>query len=116
NIQFICPSLKFILINTYRTPSRILVCSGSQFFEIASKEGTTQGDSLAMAMHSMAVVPLIKEVESQANNQEWFADDATSCDTSRTCAHSTIFALKRTNVWIFPKSNQVHADCQGWSA
>ena len=48
--------------------------------EIASTEGTTQDDPLAMAMHAVAIVPLIRKLRSNSPNvkQVWFADDTTS--------------------------------------
>jgi hypothetical protein len=48
-------------------------------FELLSREGTTQGCPLAMAMYALALVPLLNEVRSDCN-QVWFADDATGCD------------------------------------
>ncbi|MCP4494129.1 MAG: hypothetical protein GY820_43525, partial [Gammaproteobacteria bacterium] len=45
NIQIICPEFSTITINMYRTDCRLFV-SGT---EIASSEGTTQGDNLAMS-------------------------------------------------------------------
>ena len=49
-------------------------------WEIASTEGTTQGDPLAMAMHAVA---LIRKLMSNSPNvkQVWFADDTTSTGT-----------------------------------
>ena len=38
NIEYVCPILKFTLINTYCRPSRIFVLGGH---EIASQEGAT---------------------------------------------------------------------------
>ena len=46
NISIICPSIAQILINTYRTPVRMVIVGSG---ELASTEGTTQGDPLAMA-------------------------------------------------------------------
>ena len=45
NITVSCPSL---LVNTYRAPIRMIIPGNG---EIASTEGTTQGDPLAMAMY-----------------------------------------------------------------
>ena len=38
NIQFTCPEISMYIINTYRTPSRLVTCVG---VEILSHEGTT---------------------------------------------------------------------------
>jgi hypothetical protein len=76
NIKFTCPIFKFTLINMYRTPSRIFVVGG---LEMASREGTTQGCPLAMAMYALALVPLTLELHSLCK-QVWYADDGTGCD------------------------------------
>ena len=55
NTQVICPALAPFLINTYRNPSW-LVLDGERML---SKEGTTQGDPLAMAMYAIGTQPLI---------------------------------------------------------
>ena len=81
NVQFLCPPLKYILINTYRSPNRILVCDNTgKFQEFSSREGTTQGCPLAMAMYAIALIPLIKELK-PLSKQVWYADDATGVDT-----------------------------------
>ena len=51
--------------------------------EVLSKEGTTQGDPLGMAMFSLSMVPLITKLmeETEATFQVWFADDATGVGT-----------------------------------
>ena len=48
--------------------------------EILSKEGTTQGDPIGMAMFALAIVPLIMKLKEvcQTVYQVWFADDATA--------------------------------------
>ncbi len=46
NIRFICPSISTILINTYRAPSELFI-DGEV---LLSREGTTQGDPLAMQL------------------------------------------------------------------
>ena len=80
NISVTCPPLAQILINTYRAPIRLIVTWSG---EIASTEGTTQGDPLAMAMYALAITPLIHQLSSRCSGvqQAWFADDATGAST-----------------------------------
>lgn len=61
NIKSICPPLHQILENTYQAPIRCIISGDG---EIASSEGTTQGDPLAMAMYALAVKPLIGKLKS----------------------------------------------------
>ena len=56
NINVLCPSLSKILINTYRSPVRMIIPGNRA---ISSSEGTTQGNPLAMAMYALAVTPLM---------------------------------------------------------
>ena len=72
NIQYTCPPLSTILINCYRTPSRLFVSGG---MELSSEEGTTQGDPLAMAMYALAVIPLIQQLHG-ITQHVWYADNA----------------------------------------
>ena len=80
NITVCCPSLAIILANTYRAPIRMIIPGNG---EIASTEGTTQGDPLAMAMYALAITPLIHQLRSSCPSvqQVWFADDATGTST-----------------------------------
>ena len=80
NISVICPSLAQTLINTYQVPVRLFVTGSG---EIASTEGTTQGDPLAMAMYALAITPLIDQLKTSCPevHQAWFADDATGAST-----------------------------------
>ena len=80
NIQVICPSLAQVLINSYREPVRMIIPGSG---EIASTEGTTQGDPLAMAMYALAVTSLIWQLRSNCHDvhQVWFSDDATGAST-----------------------------------
>ena len=56
NVQFTCPAMKHILINVYRSATRIFMKGDKQErFELLSSEGTTQGCPLAMAMYALAV-------------------------------------------------------------
>jgi hypothetical protein len=87
NMQYICPAMKHVLINFYRSPTRIFMNSDG-FFELFSQEGTTQGCPLAMAMYALALVPLSKHLQPLCK-QVWYADDATGCDT-----------LERMHTWF----------------
>ena len=64
--------------NCYQSPIRLFV-SGARGGEVLSKEETTQGDQLVMAMFSSSMVPLITRLMEvvEATFQVWFADDAT---------------------------------------
>ena len=76
NMQYVCPILKHVVINFYRQPSRIFVLGGC---EILSREGTTQGCPLAMAMYALALTPLTKKLKHLCK-QVWYADDGTGGD------------------------------------
>ena len=61
NIQWLCPPLATILINSYRAPTELFVDgTGDMLF---SQEGTTQGDPLAMPMYALATIPPIRKLE-----------------------------------------------------
>ena len=55
NIQYLCPAIAPVLINCYHNAISLSV--GGEVF--LSKEGTTQGDPLAMTMFALATMPLI---------------------------------------------------------
>ena len=75
NILHLCPSFGRLLINTYRSHSSLFINGDC----ILSKEGTTQGDPLAMSMFAVASIPLINELDESSNvKQFWYADDATA--------------------------------------
>ena len=69
-----CPPLSKVLINTYHEDVRLFTCDET----ILSQEGTTQGDSLAMAMYAIAIVPLTHHLKHEATKQVWFVDDASA--------------------------------------
>ena len=75
NITAICPSMATVLINTYRRVAELYVDGTT----LHSQESTTQGDPLAMPMYELALLPLIKNVNSDLSaTQVWYADDATT--------------------------------------
>ena len=71
NIHSLCPSLAVIITNMYRGNTEMFIEDET----ILSKEGTTQGDPLAMSMYGIAILPLIKRLNNLCK-QLWFADDA----------------------------------------
>ena len=71
NCGSVCPALSHILINTYRNNSQLFVDGQC----ILSKEGTTQGDPLAMAMYAIGTQPLIHRLDGIAK-QVRYADDS----------------------------------------
>ena len=74
NIQYLCPAVSKILINCYRGSANLYVGGTT----LHSREGTTQGDSLAMIMFGLATVPLIHAIKTADTIQCWFADAAAS--------------------------------------
>ena len=76
NIQILCPPLSTIVINMYRSPSRLIITGGG---EIVSAEGTTQGDNLAMAIYALGTTPILNKLRKyEGVKQVWLADDAAS--------------------------------------
>ena len=75
NIQFICPPMAIYTINCYSKSSRLFIQGGG---ELSSSEGTTQGDSIAMPMYAMGIVPLldnIKKTSASEVKHAAYADD-----------------------------------------
>ena len=58
---------------TYGQPSALFINEDV----IYTKEGTTQGDPLAMSMYVLGILPSIKKLNGAAK-QVWFADDSTA--------------------------------------
>ena len=56
NIRITCKEIALYIINTYRSPSRLLISGGG---EISSQEGTTQGDPLAMPWYTINTAHMI---------------------------------------------------------
>ena len=77
NVQLLCPPLANYLINSYQKPSRLFITgSGGEKLEIASEEGTTQGDPLAMGWYAVTTRLLIESSKVDGVSQVWLADDA----------------------------------------
>ena len=71
NIQYICPALATVMINTYRDDAELFVGG----FTLYSEEGTTQGDPLFMPMYAQVTVSLIHKLKKESTNikQVWYA-------------------------------------------
>ena len=72
NLEVLCPSLATCVTNLYRADAELF--TGGE--TILSREGTTQGDPLSMAVYALATLPLIRRAQSGDLVQSWFADDA----------------------------------------
>ena len=75
NIRITCKEIALYIINTYRSPSRLLISGGG---EISSQEGTTQGDPLAMPWYAINTVHMITSLRASIPQvkQVWLADDS----------------------------------------
>lgn len=71
NAHILCPAITPILTNTYCNDSPLFIDGET----ILSREGTTQGDSLAMFMHAVGTLRLIGRLLNDVRHV-WFADDA----------------------------------------
>ena len=80
NMKILCPEFSTYINNCYMRPASLFVKGGC---ELKSKEGTRQGDPVAMSMYGLGIIPLL-----QLNNQQQtydnisikriaFADDVT---------------------------------------
>ena len=80
NISWNCPIIATYINNCYCSPANLFIIGGSN---ILSKEGTTQGDQIAMAAYALGVTPLLHffhEFASSHNHSTKeiaFADDFT---------------------------------------
>ena len=73
NIHSLCPSLAIVATNTYRGDAALFIDGETVY----SREGTTQGDPLAMSIYGIAILPLIQKLQG-SYRQLWFADDASA--------------------------------------
>ena len=121
NIRFICPPFSTILINTYRTPARLIILGGG---EILSNEGTTQGDTLAMAFYGLSTNPILLSLKQKIPSvyQVWLADDATGAgslselrkwwDVIQAEGIKYGYYVKPSKSWIVLKNPDKLDDCQ----
>ena len=74
-IWITCKEIALYIINTYRSPSRLLISGGG---EISSQGGTTQGDPLAMPWYAINTVHMLTSLRASIPQvkQVWLADDS----------------------------------------
>ena len=112
NIQKRCPPLANVLINTYRQHPQLFVDGET----LLSREGTTQGDPLAMVMYAIATVPLIHRLQHEVI-QVWYADDATAggkltnlrswWDQLVQCGHEYGYHANANTTWLVVKEEHL---------
>ena len=115
NIRIQCPYLSKYLINTYRQQSRLFITGGG---EIASMEGTTQGDPLAMPWYSINTELMIFTLRRfiERVKQVWFADDASAVGLlqdllewyKRLCVEGQLYGyiVNGSKSWLIVKSEK----------
>ena len=76
NTKIICPQFATYIYNSYCAPARLFIVGGK---EIKSREGTTQGDPIAMAAYGIGLTPLLVILSRGEADEAWkqvaFADD-----------------------------------------
>lgn len=81
NIKVKCPSIAPYVENTYSEPSNLYINSdkNNSVITLKSREGTTQGDPVAMAMYAIGLTVLQEEISFEKTNvrQVAYADDLT---------------------------------------
>ena len=80
NTALICPPIAKFVSNTYQIAPRLIIAEGN---EIKSKEGTTQGDPIAMAIYALglSVIQQKLDMETTGAKHVLFADDMVGAGT-----------------------------------
>ena len=109
NVRVYCRILAPMLTNTYRTPSRLFI-NGDH---ILSQEGTTQGDSLAMAMYAIGTLLLIHKLQGDVT-QAWYADDASAGGKTSDLRvwWDSFVSIESPALWVQLQPAQDIAGCQ----
>ena len=78
-VRHLCPSGARFVFNWYRNWSSLVLLNRNETVSILhSKEGVTQGDTLAMIAYRIGIIPVIKNIKREMPDvtQPWYADDA----------------------------------------
>ena len=70
NVKRNCPALSFVVQSSYSAPSGLYVAGRT----LQSLDGTTQGDLIAMAIHGVATLLLLRLVQNTHVSQKWNAE------------------------------------------
>ena len=77
NVRVLWPRCSRFLFNTYRGYAPLIIAGTTEV--LYSREGTTQGDPLAMLFYGVSLMPLIRLLESPDKyRQAWYADDSSA--------------------------------------
>ena len=110
NVLRLCPSIALAKVNTYRADAQLFV-DGEVIY---SREGTTQGDPLAIAMCAIATIPLIHKLDKLSQvKQVWFADDASAGGQLHQLKHWWDKGGDLTRLRLSCECLKVMALCQG---
>ena len=116
NIRVTCPMLSLYLCNTYREPSKLFIAGG---YSLLSREGTTQGDPMAMPWYALSTIPIIDALRIFESKvlQVWLADDATAAGKLESlkrwyCELEAVgekmgYYVNRGKCWLILKSNEL---------
>ena len=66
NVKILCPEIATYISNCYIKPARLFITGGG---ELSSKEGTTQGDPIAMGMYALGLMSLLTSVITSETNK-----------------------------------------------
>ena len=86
NARILWPRCSRFLFNTYRGFASLFVAGADEV--INSREGTTQGDPLAMLVYGVSLLPLIRKLKDPNNVLQSFCDSA------------AIAKLKKLEIWL----------------
>ena len=75
NVEIFCPALLYALA---KHPSNLYVNNTV----LTSTKSTTKGNTLAMALYGIAIIPLIELLQKPNNTQKWYADDGSAARRS----------------------------------